>query len=136
MDARNTRHRCEWEKEPKPPQTKGIANGRLRVSLPSRWSGARSIWGEGPRASLEEQLVHLFTEVEPGRRGRQARQERIRERAKRQEEERQERELRGRVGLQTFGFSFFVARSERRLRAIRASFTSCRVVSRRAATLC
>ena len=47
----NNRHRYEWEREAKPLKTKGVANGRLRVCLPSRWSGARGNWSEG-RTSL------------------------------------------------------------------------------------
>ncbi len=91
----NNRHRFEWEKEATPPKSKGVPNGRLRISLPSRWGGARCNWGEGPRASLEEQLVLLFAEIE--RRAEeddQRAEERLREQAERQRQQvaRQERE--------------------------------------------
>lgn len=96
---RNNRHRFAWEKEAKPPNTKGVPTGRLRVSLPSRWHGARSNWLEG-RKPLEAQLPLLFDELE--RRAAEddhRAEERARQQAElqRQEEQRFERELRERI---------------------------------------
>lgn len=93
-------HRFAWKKEPRRPQTRGVANGRLRVSLPSRWHGARCNWTEGPRGGLEEKLSELFAELErradedDERAAEAARREVERRRA---EEERYEREQRRRI---------------------------------------
>jgi hypothetical protein len=92
--------RFAWGKEPKRPQTRGVANGKLRVSLPSRWHGARSNWTEGPRGGLDKKLPELFAELErraaedDERAAEAARREVERQR---EEEKRHERELRLRI---------------------------------------
>jgi hypothetical protein len=93
------RHRVAWDKR-EPPTHKSVANGRLRVSLPSHGNGARSNWTEGPRGSLAEKLASFFPELE---RRADVDDRRAEERARRQEawrraeDERQERELRLRI---------------------------------------
>jgi hypothetical protein len=61
--AHNDSLRFAWERKAKLPQTRGVPNGRLRVSLPSRWHGARSSWVEG-RKELAAQLPLVFAELE------------------------------------------------------------------------
>jgi hypothetical protein len=99
-ERRDNRHRFDWESKPKRPATKGVPNGRLRASLPTRWHGARCNWTEGPRGGLDVKLSQLFEELdrradEDDRRA----EERARRDAelRRQQEERLERELRARI---------------------------------------
>jgi hypothetical protein len=97
---RQNARRFAWEREPKRPQTRGVANGKLRVSLPSRWHGARSNWTEGPRSGFGEKLNELLAEVE--RRAdeddeRAAAAARRDEERRREEQERYEREQRRRI---------------------------------------
>jgi hypothetical protein len=68
--------------------------------LPSRWSGARSNWSEGPRGGLETKLPSLFEELE--RRAaeddrRAAEHARCEEQWRREWQQRLERERRARV---------------------------------------
>jgi hypothetical protein len=93
------RHRFSWEKSD-PPTHRSVANGTLRLSLPSQGGGARSNWSEGPRGALPEKLVSFFPALE-----RRADEDdrRVAERARREEErlreeaERLERELHARI---------------------------------------
>jgi len=61
---RENHFRLSYRDDLEPPEHKQVANGRLRLSLPSRWDGGRSTWGEGPRGPLEAKLASVFVELE------------------------------------------------------------------------
>jgi hypothetical protein len=93
------RFRFEWERAKEPPTGRNVANGKLRVSLPSSRRGARSSFSEG-RSSLATRLALLFAELE--RRAEEddrldAERERQRELRRIEEEHRLERELLARI---------------------------------------
>jgi hypothetical protein len=79
------KHYYDWQKRPVRPTYKKAPNGYLRVSLPSRWSGARSNFSEGPRGSMDRRLPTLFEELE---RRAQEDDRRAEERARRDKERR------------------------------------------------
>lgn len=95
-----TRFRFSWEKEREPPTHRKVANSYLRISLPPRYTGARSNWSGGPPGPLVKKLPSFFAELE--RRAGED-DERARERARAQEErlrreqERVERERQARI---------------------------------------
>lgn len=96
---RDNERRFAWEKS-EPPTHKAVANGKLRLSLPSHGDGARCNWTEGPRGTLAEKLTTFFPELErradeDDRRDEERR--RWQEERQRQEQERAERELRARI---------------------------------------
>jgi hypothetical protein len=96
---RETNIRYSWEKEKKPPATRGRANGRLRLSLPDH-GAARQTWSEGRGGPLENHLAAVLEELE---RRAEADDKRAEEWARaeaerlRLEEERRERERLARI---------------------------------------
>jgi hypothetical protein len=96
---REHRHRFSWESS-EPPTHRSVANGKLRLSLPSHGDGLRRNWSEGQRGALPERLRSFFPQLErradeDDRRAEEwARRE---EELRRAEEERLERELRARI---------------------------------------
>lgn len=89
---RENKWRLPWTK---PPTHRHVVNGRLKLSLPSRYDGARCNWTEGPRGNLETKLVSFFAELERRAEDDVRRDEeraRAAEERRRAEEERRERE--------------------------------------------
>jgi hypothetical protein len=89
---RENKWRLSWTS---PPTHRHVANGRLKLSLPSRYDGARSNWTEGPRGNLETKLVSFFAELERRAEDDVRRDEeraRAAEERRRTEEDRRERE--------------------------------------------
>jgi hypothetical protein len=94
---RENKWRLSWTK---PLTHRQVANGRLKLSLPSRYDGARCNWTEGPRGALETKLSSFFAELE--RRAeddvwRDAERARAAEARRRAEEERRERQRLARI---------------------------------------
>jgi hypothetical protein len=58
---RENKWRLSWAKRP---THRAVANGRLKLSLPSHYDGARCNWTEGPRGGLETKLGSFFAELE------------------------------------------------------------------------
>jgi hypothetical protein len=58
---RENKWRLSWTK---PPTHRHVADGRLKLSLPSRYDGARCNWTEGPRGALDTKLSSFFAELE------------------------------------------------------------------------
>lgn len=89
---RENKWRLSWTK---PPTHRHVANGRLKLSLPSRYDGARCNWTEGPRGALETKLGSFFDELERRAEDDVRRDEeraRAAEERRRADEERRERE--------------------------------------------
>lgn len=55
------RSRLSWTR---PPTHRSLANGRLRLALPTRYDGARCNWADGTRGALETKLASFFVELE------------------------------------------------------------------------
>jgi hypothetical protein len=58
---RENKWRLSWVRRP---THRSVAHGRLKLSLPSRYDGARCNWTEGPRGALEAKLGSFFAELE------------------------------------------------------------------------
>jgi hypothetical protein len=58
---RENKWRLSWTTAPTHRQ---VANGRLKLSLPSNYDGARCNWTEGPRGNLDSKLSSFFAELE------------------------------------------------------------------------
>lgn len=96
---RENKWRLSWTK---PPTHRHIANGRLKLSLPSRYDGARCTWTEGPRGNLETKLGSFFDELERRAEDDVRRDEeraRAVEERRRADEERRERERLAQIEL-------------------------------------
>jgi hypothetical protein len=94
---RENKWRLSWTTAP---THRHVANGRLKLSLPSRYDGARCNWTEGPRGNLDTKLSSFFAELERRAQGDVRRDEeraRAAEERRRAEEERRERERLARI---------------------------------------
>jgi hypothetical protein len=58
---RENKWRLSWTTAP---THRHVANGRLKLSLPSNYDGARCNWTEGPRGNLNSKLSSFFAELE------------------------------------------------------------------------
>jgi len=61
---RRNEWRLRWNEDLREPKTKGVASGRLQITLPAQWDGSRHNWTEGPRCPLETKLGDVLEELE------------------------------------------------------------------------
>jgi hypothetical protein len=98
--SRLERQRRPWDTSA-PATHKPVANGKLRLTLPSHGGGGvRSSWADGARTTLEENIASFFPELERRIADDDRRAEELRQRQnewRRAEAERQARELRARI---------------------------------------
>jgi hypothetical protein len=61
---KDNNYRLRWGTNLRPPSTRPAPSGKLRLSLPDRWHGARTNWTEGPRGDLGTKFDSIFEEID------------------------------------------------------------------------